>query len=543
MTSDLSWMAPLMRRPVHTAFGDLVMRQTSHPRPQWWQSPVALRHTHSDLVRTYGAKIQRMSSACGAALEDVRNVLIQTLARAGSAALFNPETVDGVDEHLIESHPEAAHIIGALVLCANSDNPYARNVLQTDNGRSALEAYGYEEYEDEDGDTRWAASDDLCTCEGCGGRLLSGDAFYVHTDNDPDDGTTDSWHEHCARDSRYVVRCSITGYWVDNRSVDVAEVDGRAVWQALCEANGEIHYSERHDCWLRGSEDPDEEEELAGYHSVYRSWESKPCTTQGYVGVELELGFPDGDRSEFLEAFTDGGRFTDGRPFIIERDGSLDSIPEGCELISSPLPLYEGYQSPKAPWRSVLRDLHDYGAAGWQYRKYAGLHVNLCVTGEADDTVMKYAIFINTARAMSCFIAGRKKLYGRDDLRGGYDTYTHALLKQTPRSAFGTVYGRGKYSAVNRRNADCLETRIFGSNLRYEGFMAAVEYCVAVMAYARIVDVWQVASPIAAAEFRGWLGTQVKRFPNLCARLGIIVHDPSHAIPSTAKLVPILAAA
>lgn len=485
-----------------------------------------------DLIREFMRKTAHVAERTGCHVHDVREVASRVVRYTGHLTLFY---LDSACETF------SSDTVWEYVVAANNDNAYAREVLQSDAGERMRDQFDIGTYATDDAEERWGSRDEISMCSHCGEGVLGEDAERVYSSTDLDEW--DTYHPSCARSSGNVGRCGISGYLYSIRSQSTVCVDDEDVWQEYCEEQELIEYDEEQDEWYRAGYRP-QRSRLAGYHEVRRSWDETPCRVNGHVGVELELGFPDENRDEFLEAFTDHGRFTDGRPFIIERDGSLDGIPDGCELISSPLPLYEGYQAAGSPWRSVLGDLYEYGAAGWRYRRLAGLHVNLCVTGEPDEVVLKYAMFINAAHAMSCFIAGRDVIYGRrEELRGGYDSYPRATWEAPTRAALQDVYKRGKYAAVNRRDSNCLETRIFGSNLRYEGFMAAVEYCAAVMTYVRLVDVWQVVSPIAAAEFRCWLGTQTKRFPNLIARLGIVQHDPSRAVPSTAKLVPVRAVA
>lgn len=280
---------------------------------------------------------------------------------------------------------------------------------------------------------------------------------------------------------------------------------------------------------------------LVGYHSAPRPWRNGDIPA-GAIGVELEVGFKNGEngRAKFLSEHVDpNGRFRT-LPFSVEHDGSLAGVPGGCEIISDPLPLRAGYQATDAPWRVLLKHLYDAGAEGWKHRQHAGLHVNMDVSGRKDEDIIKYSVFINNADKMSQLIAGRRNIYN-----GHYDKFEFGMLDNcTPESmepALSSAYRRGKYAAVHRRNERCLETRIFGSNIRYEGFMACIEYCVAVMQYTSQRPVWMAFSPTAPAEFRSWLGDQRRHYPNLCKRLGIVAHRPTadhDAVPSNARIVP-----
>lgn len=548
MTNSIAWLGPVLRD--YWNYTALINRHsfTAHDYREWHARRLAVCQ-NLDLLHEADRVVHRLIAQRGALGCN------EQVAYAGARALILGELVTNGSFHVLadendnfDEHDEGEERLQALdeALGDASDLRWLVNVLNTDYLIGELiDQENWARYTDGDGSVRIAPRDELTECGHCHqlGVAENMDTVYV------DVGEPTLWHSACAA-AGHVRACALTHvmYCTDGLTeIAITDRNGllRNVCEELCRHDDLIEYDERTDEWYEAGYVPEEDEEdesteLVDYHSAYRSWEHTPCRTNGYVGCELEVGFANGayNQRDFLDEFTEDGRFTDGRPFIVERDGSLDGIPGGCEIISSPLPLHEGYQAANAPWRTLLRDLYQAGGQGWRHRRTAGLHVNLCVTGDTDETVLKYAMFINTARAMSCFIAGRSTLY-----HASYARYTPQLLSARRSITLGDVFGAGKYAAVNRRNADCLETRIFGSNIRYEGFMACVEYCCAVMAYVRLVELWQVVSPIAAAEFRGWLGTQTKRFPNLCARLGIVAHRSGTAVPSTAKLVPVLAAA
>ena len=382
---------------------------------------------------------------------------------------------------------------------------------------------------------------DLPTCMYCDEHVFPDDEVSVYDSYED----AQSAHVHCARDNAY--RCEVSGRWYEGDDEFYRLQDtGERANVAYCQAHGFVHseWDEDEDCGVYYRRRPDSGG-LVGYHDAPRPWMHDGEIPNGYIGVELELGFKDGEegRSQFLRKYVQSnGRFKDDWPFSCERDGSLRDVPGGMEIISDPLELRDGYQKRTAPWRKLLKALYDSGAQGWAHRNYAGLHVNLCVRDEPRDSVFKYAAFIGNAEAMSKLIAGRKNIYGTEQ---GYIKVPRrmVLADDTIDRGLSQVFRAGKYAAVSRRDETCLETRIFGSNIRYAGFMACVEYCVAVMAFVGPLHRLDVLSPTVAAEFRQWLGSHTRAYPNLAARLGIVAHDRGTAFPSDKRLSPVLAAA
>ena len=357
-------------------------------------------------------------------------------------------------------------------------------------------------------------------------------------------------HPSLADDPNLIRRDPLLGELVLVDAVEWVTLDtGELVWRRHNEQAGTITYDDDQEAWVRLNA----RGAVAGYHSARRDWRRNEGSSRyrGCIGVELELGFKSsGQLTKFLNRFVDErGRFLGNRPFLVENDSSLSSIVGGVEIISEPLPLYEGYQSPDAHWRWLLEKLVQNGAEGWKHRARAGIHVNLDVSDKSSSHIARFVAFINNAASLSRFIAGRKSLYGHGggsselpdaeiaDLKafedkdknvanGGYLKIDDAMLRKVgantlPR-AMEHVRSQGKYSAVNIRNNGVLEVRIFGSNIRYEGFMACVEYCVAGMAFvAQLADDTAVMAADIGAQFRTWLSHNVAAYPNLASRIGV----------------------
>jgi hypothetical protein len=389
---------------------------------------------------------------------------------------------------------------------------------------------------------------EVCECGYCDERVRANSTTNVYTD-----GYRDEHHRAC-NDCRveHGFYCEITGAWYDGDDCESRTTnEGETFCLEACE-DRLVEYDDDDDEWVR----TDRQGMLAGYHGALRPWRNGVIPERA-IGVELELGFADGSRGrdKFLKKLVGTqGRFKNDMPFSCERDGSLDEVPGGMEIISDPLTFHEGYRAADAPWRWLLSELREFNAEGWKWRAYAGIHVNMDTRHVSEEDVLKYAVFISNAAALSKFISGRRKIYGRNNdddeeqLRlyqysGGYKKKeAHTYRKLNISRALGEVFRDDKYAPVHRRTDTCLETRIFGANIKYEGFMSCVEYCVAVMEFVQTRDTVDIFSLTISAEFRHWLGGRVGKYPNLAARIGVIPTIGA-ATSSSAKIIPLRAVA
>lgn len=347
----------------------------------------------------------------------------------------------------------------------------------------------------------------------------------------------------------------ITSSWIQITAVEwVTLTNGMVVWKKGAITRGEITHDAVTNTWARVNTSAS----MGRYHNAPREWLSqRRGRYQGCIGVELECGFKSSaHRTRFLQKHVDNyGRFNT-QPFLIETDSSLGDVIAGCEIISEPLPLYTGYQAPDAPWRWLLDQLVHSGAQGWANRQFAGIHVNLDISDREPNELVRFVSLINNAASISRFISGRKYIYhsgergvtpdeelvdlekfaalDRNHAGGGYLNLTASDFTREGRVEMNDddadgLRQRGKYSTVHlRRDLPVAEVRIFGSNIRYEGFMACVEYCVAGMEF--VVGLSSdsiVLRPDIGSIFCDWLAENADKYPNLVARLGTRAKDKS----------------
>lgn len=474
--------------------------------------------------------------------EDERDLALDVFEQTGSFAVFNDcISVEHLRIACSGSTNYLFHLKQVLGIYLRSSNPAAYDFVHSDEFDYLLEALELENIGGYLCDT-----DDCYTCDRCGDRSISESTEVCDEEGD----AIDTYCEDCV--SRHTFTCYISGRLFDDR-VSSVEVDGEICAREYCVDHGLIEYDEDEDEYRTCSDYNEEESVIPDYHRMTRKWRTN-VTPPRAIGVELEVGFRDGvrGRSAFSEEHFFKGAANNSLPFILEKDGSLDAVPGGVEIISYPLDLYTGYVAADAPWRKMLGYLRDHGAEGWKWRTLAGIHVNQDITHLAPNVIIKYAVFISNAAALSKFIAGRKKIYNTNAGRNPKCMYGGGFIRKNlvdyDRCSVGQglskAFREGKYAPVHyHQDEGYIETRIFGSNIRYEGFMACVEYCVAVLEYVQTIDNAELFSPLVASMFRSWLSARNKQYPNLSARLGVVPHPMGTAIPPSAKVSPILAAA
>lgn len=465
--------------------------------------------------------------------EDEAKLLRKVFSDTGRMTLYTERTNF---EKLVQRSNYLVHIKTVFEIYKNLNSP----LIYSDVAAPWRAVCGYTLFEGELALTR-----DITTCSHCGSAMRRMSRMGVRIRGDVDE----FWCQSCVdAGAQY---CEVSGIRFDS-SFEFAVTDtGLDFCVEYCtERQNLCYYDDEDECWVqseaRGTE-------LPGYHGAARPWSTRrgdsgiPIPKKA-IGVELELGFKDnGHLTKFLRKhMRAGGRIRDW-PFSIERDGSLTGIPGGCEIISDPLPLHEGYVAADAPWRKLLELLNKHGGQGWKHREKAGIHVNMDVRHVTSDDVFKFAVFISNCAALSKFIAGRKKIFGREYegsrfkmYSGGYREKKAVEYKNLNANEALRVFKDregGKYSPVNFRNNECLEVRIFGSNIKYEGFMACVEYCVAAMEYVQTIETSDVFNPILSSLFRHWLATKTKQYPNLCLRIGLSEHTQDEAFKT--KLQPV----
>ena len=197
-----------------------------------------------------------------------------------------------------------------------------------------------------------------------------------------------------------------------------------------------------------------------------------------YLGVELEVELPDGDRSEVARRL----KKDYCADILIKHDASLD---DGFEMVSGPFSLEEH----KLLWPNLLPAASKFGARSWSYST-TGLHVHLSRAFFTPLVLGKLLVFLNSeaTREHIVLLAGRKcpdfaamekkKLTDVMSKTRRYCYRNEVYTYEIDRRCRGTSTSR--YEALNLQNEKTVEIRIFKGTLHVEHVLADIEFCHAV---------------------------------------------------------------
>jgi hypothetical protein len=187
-----------------------------------------------------------------------------------------------------------------------------------------------------------------------------------------------------------------------------------------------------------------------------------------FMGFELELETPHGDRAEALDMLRDLDPDEEVR--YCKSDGSLDST--GFEVVFHPRTL-RAWHDFGDDLASMLTSLSGVGARGW-LRHRCGLHVHLSRDAFGSRSHLgRYAYLVAQNRAGLVDFAGREADYASfDQLRSG----------GAVRKAAGKAFGYHS-DALNLGGHETVELRIFRPSLAVGRVLAALELTTALWDY------------------------------------------------------------
>lgn len=189
-----------------------------------------------------------------------------------------------------------------------------------------------------------------------------------------------------------------------------------------------------------------------------------------YMGVELEIDEGGENEDSAGEIYYIANRTADH--MYMKHDGSLDN---GFELVSHPMTL--NYHKGKMPWRDILRK-----AINLDYRSHqaetCGLHIHVNkntfgnTQAEQEDVIARLVFFYEK------FWAEILRFSRRTESQANHWASRYGGAVSTCKDSLDTAKkaGLGRYTAVNLMNHMTVEFRIFRGTLRYETFIATLEF-------------------------------------------------------------------
>lgn len=281
---------------------------------------------------------------------------------------------------------------------------------------------------------------EFVTCDCCGTRVLADDAFG-------DDYT------------------SLCSYCYHNRYTRCTGCDTLLYEDDAYHLNGEDYCRE---CY-------DEECDRCNYiHDYSYKPEPKffgkyePSDNTRFFGVELEIdgaGKDDDYAGEILEIAN-----ADEQHIYIKSDGSLD---DGMELVSHPhtLEAHKEYN-----WSDVMKKAISLGYRSHQ-TSTCGLHIHvnrdsLADSREEQDDIISRILYFVEQHWNEILKFTRRSEYSinRWAARYGYEHTPKAIMDKAKKG------NNGRYAAVNLCNYHTIEFRMFRGTLKYNTFIAAIQF-------------------------------------------------------------------
>ena len=216
--------------------------------------------------------------------------------------------------------------------------------------------------------------------------------------------------------------------------------------------------------------------------------------TEEYLGVELECdkGYRSDDTAEEVTEIMD---FNGRNHLYCKHDGSLT---DGFEMVSHPCTLR--YHMEIMPWSDVMKECISEGFRSHDTTT-CGLHVHVSrkafgnTTDEQDLTIAKTIMLIDKFWDKVVRFTRRKS-----------DCINHwaapCNIDITENDKFADIVDKvkktkdkGRYQAVNLNNYNTVEFRIFRGTLKYNTFIASLQFVSTLVRYAKqvaLIDIWRV---------------------------------------------------
>jgi hypothetical protein len=224
-----------------------------------------------------------------------------------------------------------------------------------------------------------------------------------------------------------------------------------------------------------------------------------------FHGVELEVGWQAGDKSDYAESVIDAL----GEYAFLKEDGSICSanVNDGFEIVTHPASLLECGKRLKAICDKNVPGLISHDAGGG-----LGLHISVNRNALSNHAIARICTFIggeqNNAwivklarRTSSQWATIVKKDTIEDTLEVSYDGSTY--LKVNP----------NRYEAVNLQNSTHIEFRLFRGTLKYSSLMTSLEFVNALCLWC--MEQEEVQNYQDSAVFEAFVAERAETYPYL----------------------------
>jgi len=286
-------------------------------------------------------------------------------------------------------------------------------------------------------------------CETCANELTAicdecGERFYIETEND----CSDSVHTLCRRCfQRNYITCEECGRIIRNEDAHYCESSD----QELCEA-----------CY-------DEATTQEFIHEYgYKPEPEFHGENSRFFGVELEIdgGGTDGYNAKQLLDIAN----LNADNLYIKRDSSLHC---GMELVTHPMTL--SYHMEKMPWSEILEEARSMGYTS-HTAKTCGLHVHISRRAFGCDYCAQEAAIARLIFFVEKFWPEMLRFSRRtQEQLNQWATRYGAKLTPTDQLKHAKNSSAGRYAAVNLKNRNTVEIRIFRGTLKLNTLLATLQ--------------------------------------------------------------------
>lgn len=260
----------------------------------------------------------------------------------------------------------------------------------------------------------------------------------------------------------------------------------RYICQSCCDRH--YHYSDRQETYVHDDDGDDEDETdsiIGEYHSSSNrlgliTSEHDKSKNPIYLGMELEMETNGSrDRYERAETLLNAVGSRAGDTYcLLENDGSLN---DGFEMVTGHTSLQvhrdqlEFFKTPFAGMKS-----HD--------TRTCGLHVHICKTGMTMNHAAKLILFINDSnnqRLIKAIARRDGSSYAQvKNKKASYEWLKNAKQNSGIRNQL-MYLNQDRYEALNFKNPNTVEFRLFKGTLRYETIIACLEFTYASWYFAK----------------------------------------------------------
>lgn len=347
------------------------------------------------------------------------------------------------------------------------------------------------------------------TCDECGAVIDRDDAVYI-------EDTHEAICEDCTERSGNYFCCSDCGTWYSTAKLAL-ENDDVAIcyycgddWEECADCGGIFRsyngaWNERDECWYCDAcyNDHSGTIEEYGYTPSLRFLRTAEDDTEArFYGVELEV---DGNYACDDEGCA--GAIADATDDVyMKHDGSLEN---GFEIVTHPATLQ--YHLQRLPWQRITATCRDFAFLSHDTTT-CGLHIHIGRAQLPEDTPEKLLIIFEKFWSQLVKFSRRNATalarWAAQPDYGAQPTDDAGTLKEKAEKQ----RGKGRYQAVNLRNYETIEIRIFRGTLKYTTIFAALQlmdtmldYCEAHSAAELMQATWEEITRSDFAELRAYL--------------------------------------